>query len=386
MERSAELEWIRRYLAHLAAGTTELAPDSLHLSAAVYSGEAHWAGERAALCRQPSVACLSAELPEPGCLLSFDATGVPLFVARQPGGGVRAFVNACRHRGSPLVEGRERAAGGRIRCPFHSWTYDLAGSLCARPQAESALASLEPAGLGLLERPCAEADGLVLVRAQGDAPIDPAVALRGIEADLRVIGLDSYHLFATRASHWRCNWKLLLATFLESYHVFSLHRETVDPWYFSHPMVHDAWGSNIRFPVARRTIETLAERPEQDWCLADHATIQWLVGANTLLSYTRDYVLRWSFVSPEPNRCNVTTSLFSREPAHTAEQRERLDAAFDLQLRVTGAEDFPAQQRIQSVLDSGALPEVVVAANEVAVVAFHRALDELLGDGAGSGR
>ena len=143
-------------------------------------------------------------------------------------------------------------------------------------------------------------------------------------------------------------------------------------------MLSDAQGPNLRFIVARRTIETLRDQPETEWRLADHATIQWLIGPNALLTYTRDYVLLWRFFSAVPNRCEIRTSLYSRNEAGTDEARKRLDADFDLQMRVAGEEDFPAQERVQRVLDSGALPEVLLGANEVATRHFHDALEGLI--------
>ena len=41
--------------------------------------------------------------------------------------GVRAFQNACRHRGVKLVDGRGTCACGFV-CPFHGWCYDLSGA------------------------------------------------------------------------------------------------------------------------------------------------------------------------------------------------------------------------------------------------------------------
>src|SRR5258708_1194106 len=48
---------------------------------------------------------------------------------------IRAFHNTCRHRGSCLCTEEEGSfARKRIVCPYHSWTYDLAGQLVATPR------------------------------------------------------------------------------------------------------------------------------------------------------------------------------------------------------------------------------------------------------------
>ncbi|MBW2423509.1 MAG: aromatic ring-hydroxylating dioxygenase subunit alpha [Deltaproteobacteria bacterium] len=382
MERKVELECIRRFLAHLRDGTTDLAPAPLRLPVSHYIDPEHLERERRHVFRgAPKLIALSGDLRERGSYLPLDVAGVPILLMRHDDDRVRAFVNGCRHRGSPIASEPGCAKGGHLQCPFHAWTYSTDGHLARIPMAAEAFRSLEPDRLGLHERPCLESEGLIFVRAEGDAAIGENEALAGIRDDMRALGLGTYHAFQTRTARWRCNWKLVLDTFLESYHVFSLHRETVHPWYFSLPMVYDGWGSNIRFPVARRTLAELEGEPEESWRLADHATVQWLVGSNSLISHTRDYLLLWHFTSPEPGLCDVRTTFYSSTPVGTPEERERLDKAFDLQLRVTGAEDFPMQEEIQSVIASGAIPELVYGANEVATIHFHRALQEIIDAG-----
>ena len=43
--------------------------------------------------------------------------------------GVRMFANTCRHRGHELLPEGETSQRQSITCPYHAWTYDLAGSL-----------------------------------------------------------------------------------------------------------------------------------------------------------------------------------------------------------------------------------------------------------------
>lgn len=51
----------------------------------------------------PLVACLSAELPEPGSFIAFDLAGAPMLVTRGKDGEVRAFLDICPYRGSRLA-------------------------------------------------------------------------------------------------------------------------------------------------------------------------------------------------------------------------------------------------------------------------------------------
>ncbi|MFO0688177.1 MAG: aromatic ring-hydroxylating dioxygenase subunit alpha [Myxococcota bacterium] len=379
MERTAELSLIRRMLAHLAAGTTDAAPTPLRIPAAHHASPDHLARERDRLFRgAPVAAALSADLPETGSFLALELGGVPILLVRDGERRVRAFANACRHRGAPVAEGTGRAAGGRLACPFHAWTYDLNGALAAIPLGEAGHAACDRAKLGLRPRPCAEANGLVLVRAEGDAPIEATAWLGAVAPDLDALGLAGFHFFDARTTTWNANWKLLLETFLESLHVFSLHRDTVHPHYFSLPMVADPIGPHLRFPVARRSLAGLRDAPESGWRLVDHATVQWYLAPNALLSATRDYALLWRFESPEPNRARVETRFYTARPVADERERKRFDDAFALQLRVTGAEDFPMQEKIQRGLDAGAAEELVVGTNEIGVVHLHATLARLI--------
>lgn len=378
MERASELALIRRMLAHLAAGTTDVADPPLRLPASHHASPSHLDRERRLFRREPVAVALSGDLPAPGHHLALEVDGVPLLLVRGREGRVRAFANACRHRGAPIAQGEGRAEGGRLRCPFHAWTYDLDGALAAIPLAEAGYAACDRERLGLLPRPCGEAGGVVLVRAEGDEPIDARGWLGAVANDLDALGLASFQAFACHRGRWNANWKLLLETFLESYHVFSLHRETVHPHYFSLPMVADPLGLHLRFPVARRTLESLRERPEHDWQLLAHATVQWYLAPNALISATRDYALLWRFESPAPNVCTVETRFYTRSPIANDSERKRFDDAFALQLRVTGEEDFPMQEAIQRGLDAGAARELVIGTHEIGVLHLHRTLARLL--------
>ena len=60
---------------------------------------------------------------------------------RTKAGGLQGFRNVCRHRGARLVEGDAHTGlafciDGRLRCPYHGWTYDEAGALVSIPAGQ----------------------------------------------------------------------------------------------------------------------------------------------------------------------------------------------------------------------------------------------------------
>ena len=80
-------------------------------------------------------------LGEPGRVAVVDVVGESVLVTSDEEGRLSAAYNVCRHRGAQLfaaVPGAEPVctAAGSLRCPYHSWTYALDGSLLRAPHTE----------------------------------------------------------------------------------------------------------------------------------------------------------------------------------------------------------------------------------------------------------
>ena len=89
--------------------------------------EAFWYGRWIAVAREE-------EIPTQGDWRVVRIGTQSIFVVKDEK-AIRAFHNTCRHRGSVLcTEEKGGFARKRIVCPYHSWTYDLAGKLIATPR------------------------------------------------------------------------------------------------------------------------------------------------------------------------------------------------------------------------------------------------------------
>jgi choline monooxygenase len=137
---------------------------------------------------------------------------------------LRAFQNACRHRGSALCEGTGRDLT-ELRCPFHRWTYDLTGRLREVPSRR------EFGALG----PDAEEFGLIRVRVDTWGPLvfvnlaldaEPLSDFLGaVPDDSAWARIDEFRCVAAVSIPAPCNWKTLIDGFSETYHVQGIHRE-----------------------------------------------------------------------------------------------------------------------------------------------------------------
>ena len=73
------------------------------------------------------MACRLEEIPEPNDFAEYEILDQSIVVVRTEDHGVRAFQNACRHRGVKVAEGRGSCETGFI-CPFHGWCYGPDGT------------------------------------------------------------------------------------------------------------------------------------------------------------------------------------------------------------------------------------------------------------------
>jgi nitrite reductase/ring-hydroxylating ferredoxin subunit len=165
----------------------------------------------------------SNEIEKPGSYRIFDRLGAALIVVRGNDGVIRAFHNTCRHRGAPIVDcpGRQQ----RLVCRYHSWSYDLDGTLKTVPE-EFDFGDFDKSERGLLPALCAEWDGWVFINFDLAAP-PLEEHLKSVHEDLR--DLSMVDLKVKGRLHYRiaCNWKAAYDAFLEAYHVKAIHPQTV---------------------------------------------------------------------------------------------------------------------------------------------------------------
>ena len=165
------------------------------------------------------------ELPRPGSYRLWRKTGSPIILVRDRDGAIRAFYNTCRHRGAPLVE-KDAGETKGFFCRYHGWSYDLTGRLLAVREKRD-FPNMEPSCFGLNQVRCERFGNFVFVNEDPDAP--PLLeALSPIPAHLENLQFDSIRHIASSSFEIACNVKILLDAFLETYHLKSIHPQTVD--------------------------------------------------------------------------------------------------------------------------------------------------------------
>ncbi len=160
----------------------------------------------------------AAETPKPGNYVTLQIGQYPVVVVRGTDGRMRAFHNACRHRGSRICSAR-RGSQPKLVCPYHQWTYDLDGKLLwTRDMGPDFDASQH----GLMPVHCETAAGMVFVcladRAPDFAPVKAAADRYA--APHRMEDLKVAHQSTIIENG---NWKLVLENNRECYHCAGQH-------------------------------------------------------------------------------------------------------------------------------------------------------------------
>ena len=190
-------------------------PSSWYVSGAIWELE-----RRAVLGRAWQPVASLHELVEPGAYASGCSVGEPWVVLRDDEGELRAFANACRHKGREVVRGQGRAES--LVCGYHAWSYDLRGRLRSAPRM---------AGIRGFDREALSLPSLP-VRAWGPwawiatDPQAPALAPRVAELDamLARTGWDRLRLHSRVSWTLACNWKVYVDNYLDGgYHVPHMH-------------------------------------------------------------------------------------------------------------------------------------------------------------------
>jgi len=184
--------------------------------------------------RQWQYVCRAEDVPSPGRFVRARVADENVIVVRGRDQELRAFLNVCRHRGSTLCLTDSGDVGRSIRCPYHSWTYRLDGSLMSAPNWRS-MAAADKADLGLHPVHLAEWHGMVWLNLAGHpAPLEEQVwpqldyRLGGDRARFARYGLAGLVVGRRVDYTVAANWKIIQENFQECYHCSTIHPELVD--------------------------------------------------------------------------------------------------------------------------------------------------------------
>jgi phenylpropionate dioxygenase-like ring-hydroxylating dioxygenase large terminal subunit len=382
-ERQVEL--VNRFAAMREAKTTPMAPEVRRQPTSIYTDPDHLREERDRLFRgRYLLAGLSGEAARPGDYFTIEITGLPVVVIRGEDGIVRAMVNSCRHRGARVFgEDHGHVKGRGVACPFHSWAYDIYGKLLGQPLSNNGFEGCEP-GLALPNLHVVETDGMIFVAPVNEgeeAPPErsPDEILGEARRDLSDYGLADYQMVASVTRTLPLNWKLVIDTFLEAYHIFSLHSESIASYYLSTPNPHEAMGPVALLAGIRSSIIQELEKPEQERRILPHATVGYFIYPNTIVSHQEDHIESWQ-VFPRSTTESVATTKVYGDGEITEKFERYLKKNLEILVGVTDNEDFPQGAQVQAAAEAGAMDHFLFGRNEPGLIHYHEWLDAAMAE------
>jgi phenylpropionate dioxygenase-like ring-hydroxylating dioxygenase large terminal subunit len=319
----------------------------------------------------------------PGSFRTTDRTGSPLLIVRGNDDLLRAFFNTCQHRGAPVVRDPCGAAK-RLRCQYHSWTYDLDGTLLQVPDRRD-FSELDESKRSLKPVRCEVYAGWVFVNEDLDAA--PLLQWLGPVADewspLRGERLRAH---ATRCERVPANWKVVADAFLETYHVRTIHPKTVSQlldhrgaamglFRFGHSrMVTPKWESAVL--QQREKGPMLPEIPGLDPLFTDtnpaYSVFPNLITPLDTIGFP--FILFWP-IDAETTDVEWT---FYGPAADTPEVAK----AWDLYVQIFDAvmdEDFMNLAPMHRSIASGALESIPLSYQERRIYHLHEEIDRVIG-------
>ena len=318
---------------------------------------------------------LVGDVDRPGACVVVDVAGRSIIVTRNRHGVLRAFHNVCRHRATKLLETGARDVGhrGRIRCPYHNWTYDTDGTCLGTPLFEgsdvpagqeaifdtSVAKGFDRADYGLLDVSVDSWGFFLFVNLAAD-PAPLATQLGDLPARFAGYRLDEWVPQRRRTYDVAANYKLVGENFMEYYHLPWVHPELNQVSKFSD---HYRWQGPGMYtgmcttPVSRNTdaggwdgLSPLSSLGEQD---ADSGRFTWLFPSTALVVLPNHaFVLLNRPVGP--NRTVETAILLAHpesldDPA-AEDGIEQLDKFWDLVNR----QDLEIVERVQEGIENPA--------------------------------
>ncbi|MBN9758207.1 putative naphthalene 1,2-dioxygenase [Pseudonocardia sp. Ae406_Ps2] len=330
----------------------------------------------------PSIIAHGSELPRPNDFITRQMPRNKVIVVRQKDGGVKAFVNLCRHRGA-LLEEQESGRCRLFSCGYHRWSYDTDGSLRAVTR-DNTFGDIDRSQFGLVELPCEERHGFVWIVDRAGAEIDVASWL-GEDMDGIMSGYGIEKLVAVRSEGFDepVNWKVMQDAFLDGYHIQYAHPNTAAKHIHTNVLTIEDFGRHCRFIAPRKTIDKYLDEDPGDTSLDKHITeTHFLLPNSTLLRQPDHFQLLTFRPHPtDPGRCRMEMRLMVppvEESGMNRDKWERLwDKNWNILIAVLHEEDFPLLRSSQEGMASADGGSMLLGRNEVANQVFRRELRKL---------
>lgn len=195
------------------------------------------------------MACRLEEVPNVGDFVEYSLFDKSVIVVNTKA-GIKAFHNACRHRGVRLITGPGNCAKTGFICPFHGWRWSAEGKntfVFGKAIFNDNL--LDHAEIDLPPVRLETWGGCAFINFDDDAP-SLLETLGPVAERLNARNVDKLKMDWWYATVLPTNWKLAMEAFMEGYHVMR-----------THPQLHDfmpgsSYGPDLDSDIPNRNLDS----------------------------------------------------------------------------------------------------------------------------------
>lgn len=358
---------IERLFEHLDNKTTDVGNRSWQESTKHYQSSQRFEEEYCLLKKTPLLFCPSDALPEYGSYIARDILGVPLVVVRDKSGEAKAFRNACRHRGVKLAEGSGRKTA--FVCPYHAWTYGTDGSLRVIPH-EHGFPQVNKCDKGLIPVRTIEKQGLIFVC------LDDKNQIPTLD-NLPPLVPKGYRVYENVKAEIPANWKTVIESFLEGYHIKATHSKTFFPVQYDNLNVIEHFGPHNRVCFPYRAVEKLRDRPQSQWRAENRLTYVYQLFPNIIVTTHPGFIVVISIEPVAADKTIQTNYVLTNVDTQCEDRKQLLDNAIAL-ANSSIDEDRAMIYGAQEGFKAEANEFLEFGLFESAIVHFHSTLKDML--------
>lgn len=298
--------------------------------------------------QEPMLVGLVSDLNVVGSVITNCHFGVHVVVTRNHIGELEAFRNRC----SPGDSNPVRCSSGAPEpAELHQQDLDLNN---------------------LQTLPCVEKYGMVWVHPLVDGSLNVDALLSGLEQELASWQLDKFVFRDQKTIKANCNWKLAIDSYGESYHLKTLHKNSMATEFVGNVACYEALGENSRLVLCRQGIERFLQLSEPQWNIRRCTLIIYYLFPNTQLIIGEDGVhLINIYPAPDDPTRSITDHSFYIDPLLAHVPDRTIQQGLQAFRNVIEEEDYPCMETIQRAANAMPMGRVIFGRNEPALHHYH---------------
>lgn len=323
----------------------------------------------------------ASQLPQKGSYRLFEQFDQSIILSRGTDDAIRAFKNACRHRGAALVTQPEGVAK-RFICPYHAWGFSSEGDLKSVPEAHN-FACLNKADKPLLQVRCETWRGFIFINFDENAgPL--AEFLGPLTTQIDDFPIDGMVVKRVLDVEIDCNWKTAYDNFLEIYHVNTVHAKTLSPYLESKSFTISLFeGGHARFVTRKRGGQSFFSAGH-DEATPDDFTTRFRDHVFALPCFPNSFTaldpvgFNWQTFWPKGPDKMVMSNMLMGWPRDDEEDASFWETMLENQKTVL-AEDVGLFPTIQRSYKQGDITDVVLSFQEQFIYWYNEEIDRKIG-------